>query len=306
MKKNGFTFIEILGVITLLALLSIIILTVVDKNLKDSKDTLSEVQIENIKSAASMWRTDNIELIPDSGYYVISLGEIIDLGYFKDDVINPQNKEKYDLGMLIDVGINEIDIDDEYRRLQYIESTGTQYIDTGISYDSNSMYNINCSVAVTSSETSFSSYSGWNGGGIFGFFSQEWTHGYTPVKFVGYFDIYKKTDINFIIEKNLSSNTIMRISQGDSSSEISRNHTNIDNYTNLDYPIFAYTNDSGGLEGYIKMKLWNMKISVNGQNVRNFIPCIRKSDNEVGLYDLVGNKFYENNGTGNFEYGELE
>lgn len=110
MKKNGFTFIEILGVITLLALLSIIVLVTVDKSLKDSKNTLSDVQIENIKSAASMWRTDNIELIPDSGYYTITLGYLIDNGYI-DEVIDPSNETIYNRNLVINVGINDILVD---------------------------------------------------------------------------------------------------------------------------------------------------------------------------------------------------
>ena len=112
MKKNGFTFIEILGVITLLALLSIIVLVTVDKSLKDSKNTLSDVQIENIKSAASMWRTDHIELIPDSGYYTITLGYLIDNGYI-DEVIDPSNETIYNRNLVINVGINDISIDSD-------------------------------------------------------------------------------------------------------------------------------------------------------------------------------------------------
>lgn len=107
MKKNGFTFIEILGVITLLAILSVIVLIVVDKNLKDSKNILNDVQISNIKSAASMWRTDHIELIPDNGYYVISLGELIDLGYI-DDVIDSESGNSFDRGIMINVYLNDI------------------------------------------------------------------------------------------------------------------------------------------------------------------------------------------------------
>lgn len=37
--------------------------------------------------------------------------------------------------------------------------------------------------------------------------------------------------------------------------------------------------------------------------MRNFIPCYRRSDNVIGLYDLVENKFYTNAGTGNFLKG---
>ena len=47
-------------------------------------------------------------------------------------------------------------------------------------------------------------------------------------------------------------------------------------------------------------KIWNE----NNTLVRNFIPCYRKSDNEVGMYDLVNGVFYTNSGTGSFTYGD--
>lgn len=37
--------------------------------------------------------------------------------------------------------------------------------------------------------------------------------------------------------------------------------------------------------------------------VRDFIPCYRKTDNVVGLYDMKNAKFYEKQGTGNFLIG---
>ena len=37
--------------------------------------------------------------------------------------------------------------------------------------------------------------------------------------------------------------------------------------------------------------------------IRNYIPCYRKSDNEIGLYDIVNNVFYTNQGTGVFLKG---
>ena len=46
-----------------------------------------------------------------------------------------------------------------------------------------------------------------------------------------------------------------------------------------------------------------LKISENGILIRNFIPCYRKSDNEIGLYDIVNNVFYTNQGTGEFLKG---
>ena len=41
----------------------------------------------------------------------------------------------------------------------------------------------------------------------------------------------------------------------------------------------------------------------NGQLVGYFIPCYRKSDNVAGMYDIVGDAFYTNQGTGSFSVG---
>lgn len=113
MKKNGFTLIEVLGAVTLLAILSLIVVMVVDKSLKDSKETLSSVQIENIRSAAGMWRTDNIQVIPEDGYFTIFLSTLQDNGYIDNEVIDLGNDQVFDRNLLIKVGINDILVGDE-------------------------------------------------------------------------------------------------------------------------------------------------------------------------------------------------
>ena len=37
----------------------------------------------------------------------------------------------------------------------------------------------------------------------------------------------------------------------------------------------------------------------------DFIPVVRKLDGKAGLYDIKNNKFYLNNGTGEFIKGEF-
>ena len=110
MNNKGFTLMEILGVITLLAILSTLIILSVNKSLKDSKETLYQQQIEEIKAAAGMWRTDNIEIIPDNDYYIVSLQQLKDEGYIKKDIINPKTDQPFDNNMLIEIGMNEIQI----------------------------------------------------------------------------------------------------------------------------------------------------------------------------------------------------
>ena len=52
-----------------------------------------------------------------------------------------------------------------------------------------------------------------------------------------------------------------------------------------------------------KAKLYYFKIYVEDVLVRDFIPCYRNSDNVVGMYDLVSNTFFVNQGTGTFTKG---
>ena len=51
-------------------------------------------------------------------------------------------------------------------------------------------------------------------------------------------------------------------------------------------------------------KWYSCKIYDNGNLVRDYIPCINASG-EVGLYDLVGKQFYGNAGTGVFTGSEV-
>ena len=74
--------------------------------------------------------------------------------------------------------------------------------------------------------------------------------------------------------------------------------------------IFANHNSSRGssnaaIQNVPAMRLYAFKLYDNGVLVRNYVPCYRKSDNVVGLYDTVNNKFYINKGSGTFKYGAL-
>ena len=69
------------------------------------------------------------------------------------------------------------------------------------------------------------------------------------------------------------------------------------------YNLFLFANNNVGtaqLPG--SMKLYYCQIYDNGTLVRDFVPCINE-DGEVGLYDRVNSKFYGNAGTGTFSAG---
>ncbi len=53
-----------------------------------------------------------------------------------------------------------------------------------------------------------------------------------------------------------------------------------------------------------QMKLFSSKIYEGNNLIRNFVPCYRIDDNEPGLFDLINNVFYSNDGTGTFNIGD--
>lgn len=52
------------------------------------------------------------------------------------------------------------------------------------------------------------------------------------------------------------------------------------------------------------VQLYFCKIWDNGTLVREFIPCYRKSDEKPGMYDMITGTFFTNVGTGEFKVGD--
>lgn len=62
-------------------------------------------------------------------------------------------------------------------------------------------------------------------------------------------------------------------------------------------------NTAGTADYFSKILIYESKIYDNVTLVRDFVPCYRKADNVAGLYDLVNNVFYTNAGSGVFAVG---
>ena len=62
-------------------------------------------------------------------------------------------------------------------------------------------------------------------------------------------------------------------------------------------------NANGSVSSSPSMKLYSFLLYDNEKLIREFIPCYRKSDSVIGLYDIVNNVFYTNSGTGTFSKG---
>lgn len=96
MNNRGFTLIELMAVITILVVLSLIIVPIVDKNVKRSKDDMYKIQIENIRMAGVGYFSDNINSRPViNDYCSVSLDTLVSDGYINDDVTNPKTGESF-------------------------------------------------------------------------------------------------------------------------------------------------------------------------------------------------------------------
>ena len=59
----------------------------------------------------------------------------------------------------------------------------------------------------------------------------------------------------------------------------------------------------GHISDYTTFQYFECVLEGDSEIIRHFIPCYRKSDNVIGMYDLVSHSFFENKGTGTFLKG---
>ncbi|MBQ9607852.1 MAG: phage tail protein [Lachnospiraceae bacterium] len=185
---------------------------------------------------------------------------------------------------------------EEYTQVDYIENTGKQYIDTGIHG------NLNTEIITKVTNNNYS-------GQLFG----DITNNSKAISCNFSFNSslisrFGNKESSSILGNYVSSNNVFTLKEnkegiyinGSKVQEFNATDTFITENTLL---LFNRNSSSGSQQNTWKGKLYYFKIYDNNSLVRDFIPCYRNSDNEVGLYDLVNNVFYTNQGTGAFTYG---
>ncbi|MBQ3784973.1 MAG: InlB B-repeat-containing protein [Alphaproteobacteria bacterium] len=178
----------------------------------------------------------------------------------------------------------KIFVPDGYTQLEYIENTGTAYINTGISfvYDTDVGY---CKTKIAFTEE-FSSM-GANGGillnGRDGYFSVPGiTGGYAYTLDTAY---------HIVFGINSNHNRYLTI----------RGITYEGRAASLTNSIHIF--HVGGAGSHSKGKVYNFSIVKNDVLVRNLIPAKRNSDNVLGMWDTVTKTFFT--GTGTFTAGPV-
>lgn len=191
----------------------------------------------------------------------------------------------------------------DFQEVEYIESTGTQHIDTG--YIPNNNTRVVCDIlwtefnnsywggfgAATSSTSRayecyvFSSYVNWN----------FYNHSYGADGSLGY---RGSTNTRYHIDANKRVFTIYN-SSGTQLKQIAAQ----DGTFTAPYTMYLFGSHRAS-SGHGKCRFYGHTfIYDNGTLVREFVPCYRKSDNVIGMWDKVNKQFYTNGGTGTFTKG---
>ena len=193
---------------------------------------------------------------------------------------------------------------DGYTQLDYIESSGTQYIDTGVEQGSASTYQTDVIYEYTDSNYSSTSVCGNYGitvsswGQPYGGDGKVWCGypnaghcGVTLGAGVKYYDSFKVDVVN---------GTITRTFNGNTYSDSGITFTPPAGKCAL---FGCFINNSTSVSQFAKIKCYGFKIYKDDVLVLNFIPARRNSDSVLGMYDTVSQTFFTNQGTGDFVAG---
>ena len=181
-----------------------------------------------------------------------------------------------------------------YTQLDYIESTGTQYINTGIYPKSNTK--VVCDLQYT--ENVGNCNNGWGSSG-----SQEaYMWGINSVNFCTFVSSQWSYQ-NSSVAKDLNRH-VFNLSSGSQKFDGTEFGTStIGDTATSSQTMYLFANHvewNNVPEDYCKERIYYCKILEGNILVREFIPCKRNSDNKPGLYDAVTNSFYVNLGLGEF------
>ena len=201
------------------------------------------------------------------------------------------------------------ELPDGYKRCEYIEGTGTQFIDLGsIPIGEKFGFRIRLNITSGTGANAFGgfvpntrqfSYFGLRNGADF-FTSNYSSSVSSPVAHFG--KILYGIDIEYAYKYD-NVRSLFSIQTNGIETGTSRTFT----IPNSSYALFSFKDANGIIrraEGEVaKMKLMLFEV-FSGENIQaKLLPCIRLEDQSAGMYDIVSDTFFGNVGKGSFVAG---
>lgn len=198
-------------------------------------------------------------------------------------------------------GYTAIDDAPEYTKLEYIQGTGVQYLDTGITPKATQRIEIEVQLdAVTAYERLFGVTD--NGavtrGNVFGSYGSD---NFFVVKFAGDFE-YDEVPVKI----PMVINTKYKVDVNYATKEVKLDDVSLGHVTEAPVSDTRTIQVFSGADSDVapaKMKLYSFKIYEGDELVLDLIPVKRNSDNVVCAYDTVSEEYFTNEGTGVFTAG---
>ena len=185
-----------------------------------------------------------------------------------------------------------------YQAVRYLESTGTQWIDTGV--DVAATTKIQAEIIFNEAFYHNMMYGAWTNFSLALRATNEWTvgGGGTYIQNIGLSGVAKKF---YQVEHDRGTLSL----NGATASISSNNNTPTSGRHIL---LFAASDSSSGNNpfswgGFGQGRIYDFRIYEGSTIVRSFVPCYRKSDGKPGMYDFVTQTFFTNQGSGEFSYG---
>jgi hypothetical protein len=190
-----------------------------------------------------------------------------------------------------------IGLPEGFTQVEFIQSSGSQYIDTGF-YPSN-----NARLVLDFENNTHGS--GWRG--IYG--AREGTNNARSFSlFMSSADRFYSNTGNTVYTWGATPSIFGRhmvdhVGNTVTIDGVSHSHSNITFTNTISTLVLFGTKDNGSVGNLSDIKIFSCKIYDNGNLVRDFIPC-KNAEGVAGLYDTVDDKFYGNAGSGVFAVGQ--
>ena len=170
-----------------------------------------------------------------------------------------------------------------YQPVEYVQSNGNQYIDSGFTPTSESRILYICDRLESSSTDHYFGVrtgSANKNGFSFYIYNSGWRSGYGAQVGTG----MNTPSGRYVIDKNKNITTV--------NGNFLTMTSEIESFTCDGTAYIFAMNNTGMNPGYGKQRLYSCKMWDDGILVRDFVPCRKTDTGTVGLYDLVNSKFY--------------
>lgn len=293
-NKRGFTLIELLAIIVILAIIAVITIPIILDIISNAERNSSIDSAHGYKDALQKYYANKSIRNPDlelpNGYINISdlpsdfiiSGEVPSAGWVK---LKKGSVERYSLkykGYVVTMDSDknvvskkqqnvEPHVTSDYQEVEYLESNGTQYINTRIIGESK--WDVTAQYTSASEASQILVGCGSSAAQWFGQRNNNYAVG-VDSSFVFNSSSLEKNDISLSFTSNKLTATI---------SDSIKNRNGSLNGNNFYLFGFSSSNDSF----YSSARIYKADVYKNEQKVRHFVPVIRKSDSKPGMLDLA-------------------